>query len=211
MAQRAKGVTVFIWKASNATPSVQPAPFWAESSHRTPGGALSFGTEGHKKNPVAGATGFGKGGLGRSEGLLERCGGFEAYRLGCVDLHGLPGFGVAAHAGSAVFDFERSKADELDFAIATDSIGDGVENGGDSVFGSTLGGVFAQCTLDGFDQFGFIHGLSVLGEVKQFVKLKGFPNFPCFSGVGADLGGGWAEKGSAGIPEKSGKRSVRRC
>ena len=36
---KAQGVTVIVWKASNPTPAVKPAPSLAESSLRTPGGA----------------------------------------------------------------------------------------------------------------------------------------------------------------------------
>jgi hypothetical protein len=118
-----------------------------------------------KKARLPRQPGFGKGGRARLQGSLERCGGFEAYRLGRVDLHGLPGFRVATHAGSAVFHFERSKTNQLDLGVSTDTVGDGVEDCGYGVFGSTLGGVFAQRILDGFDQFGFIHGLSLLREV----------------------------------------------
>ena len=85
----------------------------------------------------------------------------EADRLGCGDLHGFPGFRVATLAGGPLFDFESSETNDLDFLVLLHTFGDGRKNGFEGFVGSTLGRVFSEGSLDGFNQFSFVHGSDV--------------------------------------------------
>ena len=116
---------------------------------------------------MAGVFWFFNGGLGKlsppgkSQAGLEDGRRLEADRLGCGDLHGCTGLRVTTLTCGALFDFEGSKSDDLDFLVLLHASGDGGEDRFEGFVGGTLGGVFSEGELDGFNQFRFVHGNDV--------------------------------------------------
>ncbi len=92
---------------------------------------------------------------------LEDGRGLEADRLRCSDLHGFSGLRVTALASGTLFDFKSSKTNDLDFRIFFYACGNGGEDGIEGFFRRTLGGIFSEGCLDGFNQFRFVHGSDV--------------------------------------------------
>ena len=86
---------------------------------------------------------------------------FESDRLGRGDFHGFSGLRIATLASGALFHFECSKSNDLDFLVLFHAFGDGGEDGFEGFVGGTLGGFFSESGLDGFNQFRFVHGSHV--------------------------------------------------
>ena len=101
------------------------------------------------------------GALQGSQAAFKDGRGLEADRLRSSDLHGFSSLRVAALASCALFDFESSETDDLDFLVLPHAFGDRRENGFEGFVGSTLGSVFSEGGLDGFNEFSFIHGSDV--------------------------------------------------
>jgi hypothetical protein len=89
-------------------------------------------------------------------------------------LHCFASLGVTAHAGCTVLDIKSTKANELDFAIFSYSIGNTFKYCGKGIFCTTLGSVFPEGILNGFDEFGFIHNEDFVPLIKDNVKLNNF-------------------------------------
>ena len=96
-----------------------------------------------------------------SEAGLQNGGWLEANRLGGSDCHRFTRLRVAALAGGALLHLEGAEADDLDFLVLFNALGDGIEDCIDCFVGCTLGNVFSQGFLDGFYEFGFVHGSRV--------------------------------------------------
>ena len=79
------------------------------------------------------------GASARSQAALKNGRRLEADRLGSGDLHGLSSLWVTALTSGALFDFESSETDDLDFLVLLHTFGDGRENGFEGFIGSTLG------------------------------------------------------------------------
>jgi hypothetical protein len=92
---------------------------------------------------------------------FEHGGWFEANGLRRGDLHRFARFWVAALASCALLHFESAESDDLDFLVLLHASGDGGEHGFEGFVSSTLGSVFSEGELDGFDQFSFVHGSHV--------------------------------------------------
>ena len=123
--------------------------------------------EAEKETPALGRAGVslvvfgfscGETPAGGSQRALERRGRLEANGLGRRDRHGFAGLRVAAGAGGALLDLERTKTDDLDFLVLLHPFGDRGEHGVEGFFGETLGGVFPEGGLNGINEFSFVHG-----------------------------------------------------
>ena len=94
------------------------------------------------------------------ERLLESLTRGEANALGSLDLDSLAGLRVDSLAGLTIDNLESTEADQLKALVLLDEGLDAFDNGSDDFFGVGLGGVFAECLLDGFNEVYFAaHGL----------------------------------------------------
>jgi hypothetical protein len=106
------------------------------------------------------------------QGAFEAGGAFEANSLGGFNLHCFTSLGVAAHAGSALFDLECAKSNELDFTIILYTGSNAAKYCFKGIFCRTLGGVLAKGLLNGVDEFGFIHNDVFMPLFNAHVKLN---------------------------------------
>ena len=81
--------------------------------------------------------------------------GLEDGDGGRRNLDGFLRLGVAAHARLALLRLEAAEADELNLIALAQSLCDGVERGGDSLFRVLLGHAARLCDVR--DQVGLIH------------------------------------------------------
>ena len=86
----------------------------------------------------------------------------ETHRLGGLDFDLGTGLRIAAFAGFAGGDFERSEADQLDRVAFLEGACDGVDNGFDGVFCRGFRCVFTECFLNAGYEFCFVHGVFVV-------------------------------------------------
>ena len=106
------------------------------------------------------------------ERALQAGRAFETNGLGGLDFHCFTSLRVAAHAGCTLLDFKGAKANELDFTIFFHTFGNTTEYSFKGSFCATLGCIFPEGILNGFDEFGFIHNGDLLPLINANVKLN---------------------------------------